>query len=399
MRRYLALLIVLSGCGLYFDGDDDPPPVCNGYGAEGAPLELRDPSTGACTSFGGWTGCDPYTDENCCPQYAADLAPLPDWGYCTSQCTGLDEASCLSAPGCNASYDLAVGAPDDAGTGAGFLGCWATAQSGPIEGGGCAGLDAYACSQHDDCSLYYEESAGATKFLQCGPEPTTNGCEAVDCGPGSHCEQQCYPCDLPTPNGMDCSDACSPTCVPDDPNTCDTVDCGPGSTCVMSCESGMPTDGGAMVPGECYPTCVSTGGGDPGACTGDVSCDALPPACPAGTLAGVTDGCWSGYCIPEADCGPHDPGTCDQATCLAPAPACPQGTVPGVLDGCYTGYCIPASSCPQAACEQLTDEQACSARSDCRAVYSGANCTCDASGCTCDDLTFARCETSWAVPL
>ena len=76
MRRYLALVIVLSGCGLYFDGDDDPPPVCNGYGAEVAPIELRDPGTGQCQSFGGWTGCDPYTDGNCCPQYAADLAPL-----------------------------------------------------------------------------------------------------------------------------------------------------------------------------------------------------------------------------------------------------------------------------------------------------------------------------------
>lgn len=394
MRRYLALLIVMSGCSLY--AGDDAPPICDDYTyGEGAALGLRDPSTGQCTYFGGGWGCD-YAVDGCCGPYpAVDLAPLPDWGYCDSQCSGLDEQACLSAPGCNASFELTVGLPEDPSTGAGYLGCWATAQSGPIQGGGCYDLDAYACSQHDDCSLYYEQSAGSTRFVQCGPEPTTAGCEAVDCGPGSHCEQQCLPCNL----GIDCPITCSPTCVPDDPDLCAAVDCGPGSTCAVTCDDGTSTPTGSMIPGECYPVCVPTGGGDPGACTGDVLCDAIPPACPAGTVAGVLNGCWSGYCIPEADCGPHDPGTCDPATCTTPAPACPAGTVAGVANGCYTGYCIPASSCPQATCEQLTDEYACNARGDCRTVYTGDNCTCDANGCTCDDLTFARCETAWAVPL
>jgi hypothetical protein len=199
------------------------------------------------------------------------------------------------------------------------------------------------------------------------------GC-TIDWGPGAHCEHVCH------------LDACSPTCVPDSPNTCDTVDCGPGSTCVMICPLDMP--------GGCFPTCMPTSGGDPGSCTGDVLCDALPPACPTGTIAGIGNGCWTGYCIPQPNCGPHDPGTCAQATCLAPQPVCPAGTVAGVLNGCYTGYCIPASSCPQAACEQLADEASCTARGDCRAVYTGDNCTCDANGCTCQDLTFARCDAS-----
>ena len=46
------------------------------------------------------------------------------------------------------------------------------------------------------------------------------------------------------------------------------------------------------------------GGGctDPGICYGSVQCNDAPPACPVGTVAGIANGCWSGYCIPTTKC-------------------------------------------------------------------------------------------------
>jgi hypothetical protein len=70
------------------------------------------------------------------------------------------------------------------------------------------------------------------------------------------------------------------------------------------------------------------------------------------------------------------------------------GTLPGVTNGCYSGYCIPTTSCEVAACETLTTDAACTARTDCAPIYAGTNCTCTATGCTCATLTFARCESA-----
>ncbi|MDX2086999.1 MAG: hypothetical protein SFX73_04070 [Kofleriaceae bacterium] len=386
MRRYLLLLVALSGCDLYFggDGDDAPPPCKDVYYGEpidgGAALGLRNPETGECEGWGGGDMCPP----DACGCYTAHTS-LPDWGYCTSECTGLDEASCLAAPGCNASYDLLVGIPEEMTGGSAFTGCWDTAQSGPVQGGSCYNLDAHECSRHDDCSMFYD--AGRGDFVQCAPEPSSQGCELLDCAPGNHCEEQCYPCDSVT--GEECPAFCVPTCVPD-VNQC-TADCGPGYECITACTDALTTPMG-VVPGECYATCVPVNGGDPGECTGEVLCDAIGPACPSGTVAGIKNGCYTGYCIPQAACGPSDPGGCEPAICATPGPACPPGTVGGTNNGCWTGYCIPESACPQALCEELTDEQACTSRFDCRAVYTGDNCTCDANGCTCEELSFARCE-------
>ena len=153
------------------------------------------------------------------------------------------------------------------------------------------------------------------------------------------------------------------------------------------CPPGQPCDPACSA--QCLPDVP-----DPGTCYDPVACDALPPACPSGTIAGVTNGCWSGYCIPEAECG-RDPGTCDGVVlCDSLPPACPGGTVAGVRNGCWSGYCIPESVCANpATCASLTDEMACLARPDCAPIYDGTNCTCDPSGvCTCTDRTFARCD-------
>lgn len=384
LKRLAVVLVLLAGCNLYWSGGDKPP-VCNGggYTAPEEPVgpDLRDPNTGMCQTFGGdggggW-GCDPACGP--CP-LAEALPPPPDWAVCNGMCDGLDEQSCLATTGCRAAYldDTSGGSMTK------FLGCWGTAPSGPIEGGGCTGLDAQACSEHDDCSAVYTTvyaDAGlvgdATQlFEQCIAEPG-NACDSTTCPAGAHCETQCHPCD--TPPG-DCMDACSPVCVPDD--VCATVDCGPGYSCVEQCTNGM-----------CSGQCVATQG-DPGSCTGDVTCGAAPPACPPGATPGIANGCYTGYCLPLSDCGPGDPGSCNgPVTCESPQPVCPAGTEPGVKDGCWTGYCIPDADCAPPPCEDLATEAACTARSDCQAVYTGMNCLCYPDGtCTCDSETFARCQ-------
>ena len=142
----------------------------------------------------------------------------------------------------------------------------------------------------------------------------------------------------------------------------------------------------------------------PGACAPAVQCaidPPGPPACPAGTIAGITPGAspclsssYTGYCIPQADCGLQiDPGTCAPASCDIVEPACPSGTVPGVRNGCYSRFCIPASTCPAAACADIATEAACKARTDCEPIYQGTNCTCTPVGCTCAVETYEMCQT------
>lgn len=408
MRVLAPLLVLLTGCTLYF-GEDDPPPPCYYPGSEGgggaiAPLNLRDPETGECSLFGGGGWCD----DRCGP-CAAELTPLPDWGYCETACDALDEQTCLGTSGCYAAYaeaDVTIEPWPLPPAKTVFQGCRAVAPSGPVQGGGCWNLDAQECSRHDDCSLYYTPVYGPTntneesfQFAFCAPEPSIDPtCGGVDCGPGYRCEEQCYACD--DVNGP-CEPQCFPTCVPDGSSSCAAVDCQPGYECVEVCTPGGLTGGGCTMPGECSAQCVPVGGGgDPGQCTGDVLCDAIPPACPSGTVPGIKNGCWSGYCIPQHACGPNDPGTCDDhVICAAAAPACPMGTVPGVANGCYTGYCIPQHQCPAPTCETLTDEMACLSQPDCTPVYTGGDCTCTPAGCTCEELTFARCETWFGTPM
>lgn len=382
MRSWLpfTVLVALAGCDLYFGNGDDPPPCAYAGAEEKEPWGLyRDPTTATCISAGG--GCD----DRCgpCP---LEAAALPDMGLCESACTDLPETTCLATAGCYAAYynDSENDGPPSYG------GCWQTAPSGPV-GGSCANLGAYECSRHDNCSLHYYSayddkatSYGAT-FARCAAENTSALCAGSDCAPGYHCEEQCHGSGEPGTMSI-----CQGVCVSDD--SCLAALCAPGTTCVERCGY---DDNGMLV---CDPECVPDHQ-DPGSCTGQVACDALPPACPSGTTAGRSNGCWTGYCIPNSACYPGDPGECSgEVTCITGEPACPAGTTAGLRDGCWTGYCIPSSSCPAPECEMLTSEGACTARSDCTPVYTGTNCTCYPSGCTCETLTYDRCEPG-AVPL
>lgn len=314
-------LVPVAGCSLYLGGDDDD---CEPWGV-GSPQELRNPETGACEAFGGggW-GCDDT------PVATADIA-APDWGYCYNQCTGLDEGSCQDAPGCRAVYagDCPEGL-DCFATTYYYAECWDTAPSGPIQGGGCYGLDAQECSRHDDCVAHHYP----------GPEP--------ECPPNADCDIA-----WPQPANFE---ACAP-------------------------ESTNPD-------GSCYE---------------QTACDAAPPACPAGTVPGVANGCYTGACIAYQACEPPlDPGACwEQVECLAFAiPECPEGSVPGVKDGCWSGYCIPEEQCePEpVACDQVTTEVSCIDRADCAPIYQGLDCTCDQNGnCTCADWSFEACQAATAA--
>lgn len=245
------IAIAATGCDMYWGGhnggEDDV--ACPAAPA----VSLRDPQNGACESLG--DGCRGI--------------PFPDWATCSSACDALDEATCRDSSGCRTIYTGVVCPPTadcKQATTVTFLACWATAPSGPAEGGDCWNDDVQECSRHDDCATVYTSQEVAGPLAQ--------------------------------------------------------------SLSFASC---MP---------ELRPL-------DPGTCDGQVLCRAAPPACPTGTVPGILNGCYSGYCIPDADCGPKDPGTCDAGgvRCNLAPPACPTGTEPGVKDGCWSGYCIPDAAC------------------------------------------------------
>jgi len=271
-----ALLVsVASGCVFYSDDDDDCPYGGTGSEPGGAAAYdpgQRNPETGQCEYFGG-----PYPDctDPCAPCPAgegqADQAAAPSWGYCESQCTGLDEASCVDASGCRAIYT--DGCIDGDCPPPVYVDCWSTDMQGPIQGGGCDGLDSYTCSMHDDCSAVH-------------------------------------------------------------------------------------------LPG----------------CTGDAQ---DPVACPAGAFS---------YCMNEGEV--TDAGNCyEPVTCDAASPDCPDGTLPGIKDGCYTGYCIPLDQCEDApACNTIAEEASCIARADCTPIYHGENCSCQETVCTCETWVYDNCQ-------
>jgi hypothetical protein len=407
MRSWLVLgSLLVAGCNLYFGGDDQPPPPCN-YGDDIYEPLLRNPQTGECESFG-WGG-GTCSDQCPCPGTANGGAvksgvAMPDWASCGGACDALDEKTCLATAGCHAEYTGFECPPNADCTMAPatitFWTCSAVAPSGPQEGGDCWSLDAQTCSEHDDCATTYQPPAmGWTEhtFNQCIPEPgQVDACAGVDCGAGSHCEQQCYPCDKSNPNDT-CMGGCSAVCVPD-ADSCATVDCAPGTHCEVQCNGPICDPGpNGCPPQTCVVSCVPDAV-DPGDCYQPVTCNSAPPACPAGTTPGVANGCYTGFCIPVDQCT-HDPGTCDWngVMCDLAPPACPMGTEPGVKNGCWSGYCIPDWACASTQpCASITDEKTCVSRSDCTPIYDGTHCTCDPSGCVCQDKTFARCED--AVP-
>jgi hypothetical protein len=246
MTKGLAVLVVLlSGCDLYFGGGDDSPPCLATGGAERDDGQ-RDPYTGECQwNYGCIDSCDcAYDDTKAVP-------PLADWGACYSQCSNLDEQTCFGAAGCYAAY-----IDNPAADGRQFWGCWQTAPSGPIRGQ-CANLDAYSCSRHDDCSAVYASSVNSndTKFASCEPEQATFCIENTECGANAFCDHAvCYPSptctECPTCGACPDSNTCYGICSPNPSTACETL------TTEMSCIA-RPDCAPVYQGGEC--TCTPNG--------------------------------------------------------------------------------------------------------------------------------------------
>ncbi|MDB4957607.1 MAG: hypothetical protein JWO36_5176 [Myxococcales bacterium] len=290
MTPRLCLLFLFAGCGLYWNGADD---TCNGAGVAQVPAQLqRNPDTGECQAVGGGGGCD--TTCGPCPAVATlSLVPPADWASCVGNCEALDENTCFATSGCHAAYQLSQLGSEAKPA---FIGCWEVAPSGPVQGS-CQNLDAHECSRHDNCTSTYwqpQSNGEPTRFDMCAPEPTAAACAGVLCGAGQECVER-------------------------------------------------TSGNNQSVSIECVAIATA------GSCTGDVVCD------------------------------------------IAVGP-CPSGTTRGISNGCYTPYCIPNDECTLPACSTLTTVAACSARGDCDPVYDGYNCTCDLSGCVCQTQTFAHCQ-------
>jgi hypothetical protein len=438
IKRWSVLVLVavpLAGCSFYFgdDGDDCVGAYADdsGYADEAYPGPgLRNPDNGQCEYYGGGGGgCGDHFDDG--------AAEAVDWASCASGCEGLDQATCIDAASCRATF---VGGPPD--TVPAFNECWGIAPSGPATGEACEGLDAYSCSRHNDCSAIYnrDSSSGLLVFSACVTEtfagcysddqcpagyectadteclpppgggesdspvcwgqcvPSTNSCDTVDCGPGYHCEEECWPCDDADGDGV-CDPFCQPTCVPDF-NTCDAVDCGPGYHCEELCfpcdplPDGTGCEDGPFCEPQCVPDVTPTCDGVD--CGPDAYCElqCYPPDPGDPTDPPTMDECYP-VCVPisggscdDIVCGP---GTHCEETCIV-SDCTPDGVCPPPF--CY-GECVPDT--PVDSCESLATESECVARPDCVPVYLGDDCTCYPWGCECAVLTYERCETGFIM--
>ena len=264
--------VFVASVGLLLTGCTENHQTCQ-FGLS-APLPgLLNPQTGVCEFHGGGgQGQDPCIGVG--RQVPGDQI---DWAMCGSTCNQFDEAECIAAPGCRASYIGTCTAEDNCDNDTySFHECWSTAPSGPVSGS-CEGLGAHECSRHHSCVARHSalEGTGCGAGNDCAPEFR----RAI--GAFDHCAAE------PGPQG----------CYGDH-------ECSDGTRC-NAAELCLP-----------------------------------PPGCEPG--AGCGGACY-GYCVPAGSGGRV--GTCDEAMCDAPTPMCPDGTVPGVADGCYTGFCIPKASC------------------------------------------------------
>jgi hypothetical protein len=157
-----SLALAAGGCVLHLGDDDDTTcdvTFAGGAAADVAVTLLLDPETLTCVQFdfgGGCGTCEP------CPE---PFPPMPTWGSCQTQCTGLGEVECGRTPACRTAYDHACLLGEGACPAlTPFLGCFAVDTTGPIQGA-CDGLDAFECSRHDDCLATYRDNGRCSNGL------------------------------------------------------------------------------------------------------------------------------------------------------------------------------------------------------------------------------------------
>lgn len=147
----LALSLSSSACIIHLGDDDQTCGAVDDGGAAGdvAATLLLDPETLTCVEFGFGGGC------GLCEPCPEPLPPIPTWGSCQTQCTGLSEIACDHTAGCRTTYDhncLLGGGPCTALQA--FLGCFAIDTTGP-DAGPCENLGAFECSRHENCLATY----------------------------------------------------------------------------------------------------------------------------------------------------------------------------------------------------------------------------------------------------
>jgi hypothetical protein len=345
MTRWLVLVVIAvnsAACTIYW-GDDD----CD---YEAYPTDVAgtvDPYTNQCVFYGGGGGS--CGDDG----WGGAAEPAPNGAVCPGACDALAERDCAATAGCRTTYTSEWCDPSTDGPcpDQAFNHCWGVHPYGVVAGE-CWGLDAYSCASRDDCSAVYsfgyyaaDAEAGAPAptmtFQRCQPEwEPPGGCDAITCEPGTHCVEECYPCDDADGDGV-CPPYCDAYCVPD--ATCDGVTCPLDTHCELQCTTPDPSTGTTT----CDPVCMP-----------DYACEVVD--CPPGQHCEET--CVVVDCLPDTEC---------------PPPVC---TVDCVPDG--------------PTCEMIGTEAECNARPDCTSVYNGFNCTCNADGtCTCETLVWDRCET------
>jgi hypothetical protein len=432
--RVIAALVMLAslatGCQIYFDDD---PPICVLPPYE-PPLRLLDPVSGQCVAYDLGPICDP--DTCACAEPAYDL---PSWAPCESECTGLDEYTCMVVPGCRATYRQEQ-----------FHGCYATDQTGPVQGA-CEGLDGWECSRHDDCiaihdgEFYIADSPVPPPqelgwFVSCQSELTP--CTGDDeCQDGQRCSAPDM-CTVPPECANDplCDTVCGGFCVPEERGSCFgevlclalPPECSPGTTpgvsngcwtgaCIPlgecppvpfeechgqpTCDAAWPTCPEGHVPqlrdgcwtGACIPLELCEQEPSPASCIGEIWCESEPTECEDGFVPGLSNGCFDGTCIALDQCGPWPPSLActSDVICEIVPPSCPQGYVRLIEGDCYSNICAPAAMCeqPQPVCSDIADEDSCLASAGCTPVYTGADCTCAPDGgCTCQSWQFDRCQ-------
>jgi hypothetical protein len=210
-------------------------------------------------------------------------------------------------------------------------------------------------------------------------DPLTGVCQAF--GGGGGCSDPCAPCSMAGfeeayPDWGQCYTGCEGL----DEGTCKSR---------SACR--------AVYEGSAYHDCWAVGGSGPiqgGGCSGlDAQSCSLHDDCVAVHAVGTNGAEIGSFTSCAAETNTTDPGSCvGNITCLAAEPACPSGTIAGRRNGCWTGYCIPYAECDTLpTCDSL-GEAACISRTDCSPTYEGNNCTCNGQSCTCQSWTFDSCK-------
>ena len=225
----VAALVSLSGCVLYFTGDDGPD-KCDIDFAEPAiaPASIRNPDTLACESYGRPPQCDP--DCGPCPPYAegaprpgdgtADLAPLPSWGVCGSSCETLGENACSARSDCRVVKDAWCAIAGDCLTD--FLGCFPTDMNIDADQA-CEGADAWQCSRNPACTAYHRSVYPSPAYRDAAPYARPFAfCADEGAFPGvCHAQVACRAAPPPCPAGT----------TPGVANSCYTGVCIPNDLC------------------------------------------------------------------------------------------------------------------------------------------------------------------------